>query len=89
MVALVLITSSIASSTVYTQTNTWWNKYAEYYHSEVAQIVNQNDHSLVIAPWFNMLTLSHVLASNVMMYDMRIEKEVSFDAQNFNSIIYL
>ncbi|MGK7950034.1 MAG: glycosyltransferase family 39 protein [Xenococcaceae cyanobacterium] len=85
-ITLVLISSGVLSCAVYTQTDTWWNKYAEYYHSEVAKIVNQTNNSLVIAPWFNMLTLSHVLASDVTMQDIRGEQEVNFVAKNFNNV---
>lgn len=83
---LALITSGLLSGAVYTQTDTWWNKYAEYYHSEVAKVVNQTDHALVIAPWFNLITLSHVLASDVVMQDIRSEQKVNFIDKDFNNV---
>ncbi len=86
IITLIVISSGVASCAVYTQTNTWWNKYAEYYHSEVAKIVNQSDRALVIAPWFNMLTLSHVLNPDIMMYERNSNPEINLSNQDFTNI---
>lgn len=86
LIALIVISGGVLSSAVYIQTDTWWNKYAEYYHSEVAKIVDRTDDAVIIVPWFNMRTLSHVLSSEVIMQDMTTEQEVSFISRDFDNV---
>ena len=59
---IVPISGGILSCAVYSQADTWWSKQKESYHLNIAKIVNQTDHSLVMATWFDIATLSHSLA---------------------------
>lgn len=85
-ITIALISGGVVSCAFYSQANTWWNKYREYYHNEVASIVNQADRSLVLAPWFDMGTLSYSLASDIVLQDIRMRKDVSSVGQDFSNV---
>ena len=44
-----LISSSIISCTISSQTRTWWNKYSSYYNPQVVEILNQVNNPLIIS----------------------------------------
>lgn len=85
-VTVALIVGGVVSCAFYSQANTWWNKYREYYHNEVASIVNQSDRSLVIATWFDMGTLSYSLVSDTVLQDIRLLKDRSSIGRDFSKI---
>jgi uncharacterized membrane protein len=86
IVTVVLISSGVLSGIAISQADTWWTKYREYYHSEVAKIVNIANHPLVIVPWYDMRTLSHSLVSNVVLQDIRLLKNINSVGKDFSDI---
>ncbi|NES86585.1 MAG: hypothetical protein F6K10_37440, partial [Moorea sp. SIO2B7] len=85
---IALISSVIISCVFIFHADTWWNKYREYYHSEVAKIINQANNPLVIAPWFDMRSLSHSLASHVELQDIRLRKEINSVGKGFSDVFF-
>ena len=85
-VTVALISSGVVSCAFYSQANTWWNKYREYYHNEVATIVNQADRPLVLATWYDMGTLSYSLASDTVLQDIRLRKDISSVGRDFSNV---
>ncbi len=82
---------AIASSGIYSgilifQADTWWFKGREYYHNEVAKIVNQTEASMVIATWFDLRTLCHSLDSDVVLQDIRPLQEFNTIDEKFSYI---
>jgi uncharacterized membrane protein len=49
LVMTALFSAGIISCVVSSQAETWWNKYSSYYNPQVAQIINQATHPLVIS----------------------------------------
>jgi uncharacterized membrane protein len=86
LVTVVLISSGVLSGVVYSQSDTWWIKYSEYYHAEVAKIVNQTERPLVLASWYNMLTLSHSLDQDVALQDIRLQQNIKSVGEGFNDV---
>jgi uncharacterized membrane protein len=86
IITVVLISSGVLSCAVRAQTDTWWNKHREYYHSEVAKIINQSNHPLVLAAWFDMRTLSHSLDLDVSLQDIRLKQDVKSVGKGFEKI---
>ena len=86
IITLALLLSGLLSCVVYSQKDTWWNKHREYYHSEVAKVVNQAERPLMIAPWFDIRTLSHSLASHVVVQDIRLQKDINSVGIGFSEI---
>lgn len=66
-----IVSSGIYSGILISQADTWWFKGREYYHNEVAKIVNQTEDPIVIATWFDLRTLCHSLDSDVVLQDIR------------------
>ncbi len=65
-----ILTSGIISCLISSQADVWWNKSASYFNAEVAQIINQGNHPLVVSDTNginlgNIISLSHNLDSNV------------------------
>ncbi|HAG82752.1 MAG TPA: hypothetical protein DCL61_16710 [Cyanobacteria bacterium UBA12227] len=86
IITVAIISSGVLSCILFSQADTWWNKQREYYHSEVAKIVNQTEHALVIATWYDMRTLSHSLDSHVVLQDIRLRKEINSVGKGFSDV---
>ena len=86
IITVAIISSGVLSCILFSQADTWWNKQREYYHSEVAKIVNQTEHPLVIATWYDMRTLSHSLDSHVVLQDIRLRKEINSVGKGFSDV---
>lgn len=86
MATVILVSSGMISCVVFTQTDTWWNKYREYYHSKIAEIVNQADSPLVLASWYDIRTLSYSLDFHVALHDISLQKKVDFGNEVFDNI---
>ncbi len=86
LVTVALISSGVVSCAVISQTETWWYKYREIYDPVVAKIINQSAHPLVISPWFNLITLNHVLAPQVRIQDIRQEIELNSLEKSFSDV---
>ncbi len=86
IVTVVLFSSGIISCLMFTQADTWWNKYLEYYHTEVANIVNQTKNPIILAPWYEIRSLSYSLKPNVVLYDISLQKEINFEDQKFTNV---
>jgi uncharacterized membrane protein len=86
LVTVVLISSGVLSGVVYSQSDTWWTKYSEYYHAEVAKIINQAERPLVLASWYNMLTLAHSLDQDVVLQDARLQQDMKFVGEEFSNV---
>jgi uncharacterized membrane protein len=62
----ILIVLGIASCSVYTQANTWWNKVLNSNYHQVAELMNRSDRPLIIADAFgynpaSLVSLSYLL----------------------------
>ena len=86
LVTVTIISAGVLSCAFYSQADTWWSKYREYYHNEVAKIINQQDRPLVLAPWFDIGTLSYSLASDTVLQDIRLRKDISSVGRDFKTI---
>jgi len=86
LVTVALISSGVVSCAVISQTETWWYKYREIYDPVVAKIINQSAHPLVISPWFNLITLNHVLAPQVRIQDIRQQIELNSLEKSFSDV---
>lgn len=68
----ILIVLGIASCSVYTQANTWWNKVLNSNYPQVADIINRHDRPLIIADAFgynpaSLISLSYLLKPNTQL----------------------
>jgi len=72
-----LFSLGIVSCTISAQSDTWWNKYSNYYVPEVAQIVNQAPRPLLIndTPIGHILALSYHLNPNVQLKLVNMGKQ--------------
>ncbi|MBW4471692.1 MAG: glycosyltransferase family 39 protein [Stenomitos rutilans HA7619-LM2] len=66
LVFSLLLTMGVASSSVYIQSNTWWNKVLNANYEQVAAIVNGSDRPLIVTDAFgynpaSMISLSYLL----------------------------
>lgn len=62
---IAVISSGVRSCAVSSQAESWWNKYTDIYHPEVAKIVNQTVHPVVITSWLSLMSFSHVFEQHV------------------------
>lgn len=86
VITVVVVSSGVLSGVLIYQSDTWWTKGREYYHAEVAKIVNPTNHPLVIAAWFDMRTLSHSLAPHVVLQDIRMLPEINSVGKGFSDV---
>lgn len=68
----ILIALGIASCSVYTQANTWWNKVINSNYHQVAEIINSSDRPLIIADAYSyypasLISLSYLLKPNTQL----------------------
>lgn len=57
-----VFSGAIISCLIFSQANTWWHKYSDYYTPPIAELVNQSSHPLVILDNpFRLLSLSYSL----------------------------
>ncbi len=66
----VLIISGIISCSISSQANSWWNKVPNYYHPQIAAIINQAARPLLISDRYNinfgnLISLSYLLEPKV------------------------
>ncbi|MBD2254146.1 glycosyltransferase family 39 protein [Nostoc parmelioides] len=81
-----IIAVGILSCGLITHENTWWSKQREYYHSEVAAVVNQAKKPLVIANWFDIRTLAHSFSPHVTLQEIRLLKDVKSVGKDFSNV---
>ncbi|MEQ9551209.1 MAG: glycosyltransferase family 39 protein [Coleofasciculus sp. G3-WIS-01] len=86
LATVAIISSGVFSGVFISQSDTWWTKGREYYHPEVAKIVNSTDQPLVIAAWFDMRTLSHSLAPYVVLQDIRLRQDINSVGNGFSDV---
>ncbi|MFP4120327.1 glycosyltransferase family 39 protein [Coleofasciculus sp.] len=86
IITVVIVSSGVFSCALISQSDTWWTKGREYYHTEVAKIVNPTNQPLVIATWFDIRTLSHSLATHVVLQDIRPLQEVNSVGKGFSNV---
>jgi uncharacterized membrane protein len=85
---LILISFGILSSTVSSQSDTWWNKYKQIHNPAVAKIINQTEKPLVIMPGYELLALSHVLDPRVQLQSPAL-RQVKTPTGEIGSIVEL
>lgn len=78
----------ILSCGLIVQEDTWWSKQREYYHTDVATIVNQAKKPLVVAAWFDMRTLAHSFAPHVTLQEIRLLQDISSVGQGFSNVFF-
>lgn len=89
IVTVVVVSSGVISATLISQADTWWFKGREYYHNEVAKIINPKERPIAIATWFDIRTLSHSLDSHVVLQDIRpFQKFDSLDDRFSHVFVY-
>ncbi|MBZ8181848.1 glycosyltransferase family 39 protein [Oscillatoria salina] len=86
LLAVTIIFAGTLSCFQVIQAEAWWNKYREYYHYQIAKVVNQAERSLVICAWFDCMTLSHVVDSNVGLQDIRNLKKLDRVGNSFSEL---
>ncbi len=74
VVLAILLTASIASSTVSAFSDTWWNKDLSYFNTEVAKTINASNSPLLLSDVGNdytntgdLISLSYILDDNVQL----------------------
>jgi uncharacterized membrane protein len=69
IVLLALFSGGVISCAISSQADTWWNKYVNYYTPQVASIINQSPHPLLISDSSigNVLSLSYLLDPKVQL----------------------
>ena len=66
IITIILISGSVLSCTISSQSETWWNKYSSYYNPQVAKIINQAKQPLIVSSNAIRLTsLSYLLENKV------------------------
>ena len=66
IITIILISGSVLSCTMSSQSETWWNKYSSYYNPPVAKIINQATQPLIVSSNAIRLTsLSYLLENKV------------------------
>jgi len=86
LITVVIVSSGVFSCALISQSDTWWTKGREYYHTDVAKIVNPKDQPLIIATWFDIRTLSHSLAPHVVLQAIRPLQEVNSVGKGFSNV---
>ena len=67
LITVALISSGVISCVSIVQADTWWNKYTNYYNSQVARIINQSPSPLLLSDsdYDRILSVSHQLDAKV------------------------
>ncbi len=88
--AIAIISLGILSCTISSQSETWWNKYTNYYDSQVAAIINQSASALLISNSTTRTTaLSYLLNPQIKLLLVRGENPAPIDIPNNFSNLFL
>ncbi len=88
--AIVIISLGILSCTIISQSETWWNKYTNYYDPQVAKIINQSPSVLLISNSTTRTTaLSYLLNPQIKLLLVRGENPAPIDIPNNFSNLFL
>ena len=85
-----LIFFGIVSSVVVIKHDTWWSKQREYYNTAAAKLINQTEKPLVLANWYDLLTVAHSLKPQATLQEIRLKKDLNSFGTGFSDIfVYL
>lgn len=88
--AIAIISLGILSCTISSQSETWWNKYTNYYDPQVAKIINQSPSTLLISNSTTRTTaLSYFLNPQIKLLLVRGENPGAIDIPNNFSNVFL
>ncbi|MUL36282.1 glycosyltransferase family 39 protein [Gloeocapsopsis dulcis] len=88
IITAMLISGGVISCAISSQAVVWWNKYDSYDNPQIARIINQADHPLLISDpgvsFGYILSLSYLLVPEVqlLLFSEPSVTEISTDAQN-------
>lgn len=87
---IAIISLGILSCTISSQSQTWWNKYTNYYDPQVAKIINQSPSTLLISNSTSRSTaLSYLLNPQIKLLLVRGENPDPIDIPNNFSNLFL
>ncbi len=77
---ILLFSMGVISCAVSYQSESWWNRYRQTYFPEIAQVIKQVERPVVLAHWYNLLSLRYIVKPDVRLvsfYLQPVEKKPS------------
>ena len=77
---VVLLSMGVVSCAVSSPSESWWNRYRQTYFPEIAKVIKQVERPVVLAHWYNLLSLRYIVKPDVRLvsfYLQPVEKKKS------------